>query len=170
VDPDPDQLLADGLAAYAAGDFAAAQAAWQAAAAAGSPAAVDHLRLLAAGDARRQVLLGRMAERENPDARWRLGVAAVERADLPGVRAHWCRAAALDEGLAAELAGLLGCAPDDAGRVLADADDGDVACRLGELCLATGRADAARVWWVLARAAGSAEAAALLERHDPDAP
>ncbi|MEY4226789.1 MAG: hypothetical protein RL190_1546, partial [Actinomycetota bacterium] len=29
---------------------------------------------------------------------------------------------------------------------------------------------AARVWWVLARAAGSAEAAALLERHGPDAP
>ncbi|MFM7246029.1 MAG: hypothetical protein ACKO2Y_00960, partial [Actinomycetota bacterium] len=91
-------------------------------------------------------------------------------AEPPGVREHWCRAAALDAGLAAELAGLLGCAPDDAGRVLAEADDGDVACRLGELCLATGRADAACVWWVLARAAGSAEAAALLERHGPDAP
>ena len=50
---DPDRLLADGLAAYAAGDFAAAQAAWQAAAAAGSQAAADHLQLLAEGDARK---------------------------------------------------------------------------------------------------------------------
>jgi hypothetical protein len=170
VDPDPDALLAAGLAAYAAGDFAAAEAAWRAAADAGSPAAADHLRLLAEGDPRRQALLGRMAERENPDALWRLGVACVERADLPGVRAHWCRAADLDAGLAAELADLLGCAPADASRVLADADDGDVACRLGELCHATGRTDAARVWWVLARAAGSAEAAALIERLGPDAP
>jgi hypothetical protein len=64
---DAERLLADGLAAYAAGDFAAAQAAWEAAA--GSPAAADHLRLLAEGDPRRQVLLGRMAEREHPDAR-----------------------------------------------------------------------------------------------------
>lgn len=165
-----ERLLADGLAAYAAGDFASAQAAWQAAAAAGSQAAADHLQLLAEGDPRRHVLLGRMAERENPDALWRLGVACVERADLPGVREHWCRAADLDADLAAELAGLLGCATDDASRVLADADDGDVACRLGELCVATGRSEAARVWWVLARAAGSAEAAALLERHGPDAP
>lgn len=170
MDADPDQLLADGLAAYAAGDFAGAATAWRAAAERGSVAARDHLQLLAEGDPRRQVLLGRMAERENPDALWRLGVACVERADLAGVREHWCRAAGLDAALAAELAGLLGCDPGDAARILADADDGDVACRLGELCLATGRDEAARVWWLLARDAGSAEAAALLERLGPGAP
>ena len=106
-----DDLMQRGADAYAAGDFAAAQAAWQAAADAGHDGAQDALRLVAHGDARRQVLWGKLAERENANALWSLGVAAVERADLPGVREHWSQAATLDEALAGELAGLLDCDP-----------------------------------------------------------
>ena len=94
---DADELMQRGADAYAAGDFAGAQAAWEAAAAAGHDGALDALRLLAHGDARRQVLWGRMAERDNPSALWSLGIAAVERVDLPAVREHWARAAELDE-------------------------------------------------------------------------
>lgn len=161
---DVEQLMRAGAEAYEAGEFAAAAAAWQEAAELGDPAARDLLQLLANGDQRRQVLWGRMAERDNAGALWSLGVAAVERADLPGVRDSWAQAADLDPALADELAGLLDCPADDAAAVLRAADDGALACRLGELCAATGREETARVWWVLARAAGSDEAAALLDR------
>ena len=161
---DVDDLMQRGADAYAAGDFAAAQDAWQAAADAGHDGAQDALRLVAHGDARRQVLWGKMAERENANAIWSLGVAAVERADLAGVREHWGQAATLDEALAGELAGLLECAPTAAAEALAAMPDGALAFRLGELCLATGRDATALVWWNLAVAAGSPEAEALLER------
>ena len=163
-----DELMQRGADAYAAGDFAAAQAAWQAAADAGHDGARDALRLVAHGDARRQVLWGRLAERENAGALWSLGVAAVERADLPEVREHWGQAVTLDEALAAELAGLLDCEPADAAATLASMADGDLAFRLGELCFGTGRESTALVWWNLAVAAGSPEAEALLERLGSD--
>ncbi len=163
-----DDLMQRGADAYAAGDFAAAQAAWQAAADAGHDGAQDALRLVAHGDARRQVLWGKLAERENANALWSLGVAAVERADLPGVREHWSQAATLDEALAGELAGLLDCDPAVAAATLAGMADGDLAFRLGELCLGTGLESTALVWWNLAVAAGSPEAEALLERLDSE--
>ena len=53
-----DELMQQGADAFAAGDLSAAQAAWEAAAAAGHDGAQDALRLLASGDARRQVLWG----------------------------------------------------------------------------------------------------------------
>jgi tetratricopeptide (TPR) repeat protein len=162
--PDTTELMQRGAAAYEAGDFAAAAAAWEEAAGLGDPAAADLLRLVASGDQRRQVLWGRLAERDNAAALWSLGVAAVERADLPGVREHWGQAVDLDTTLAAELAGLLDCPVEAAAATIREADDGALACRLGELCHATGREDTACVWWVLARDAGSADAAALLER------
>ena len=143
---DVDELMQRGADAYAAGDFAAAQAAWEEAAAAGHDGAHDALRLLAHGDARRQVLWGRMAERDNATALWSLGVAAVERVDLPAVRDSWARAAELDETLAAELAGLLGCAPADAPALLRDVDDAPLRERLAELCEATGRQATAAAW------------------------
>jgi hypothetical protein len=163
-----DDLMQRGADAYAAGDFAAAQAAWQAAADAGHDGAQDALRLVAHGDARRQVLWGKLAERENANALWSLGVAAVERADLPGVREHWSQAATLDEALAGELAGLLDCDPAVAAATLVGMADGDLAFRLGELCLGTGLESTALVWWNLAVAAGSPEAEALLERLDSE--
>jgi hypothetical protein len=46
--------------------------------------------------------------------------------------------------------------------------DGDLAFRLGELCLGTGLESTALVWWNLAVAAGSPEAEALLERLDSE--
>jgi hypothetical protein len=165
---DIDQLMQRGADAYAAGDFATAQEAWQAAADAGHDGAHDALRLLAHGDTRRQVLWGRMAERDNAGALWSLGVAAVERADLPGVRDSWSQAAALDEALAGELAGLLECEPAAAAETLLALDDGPLAYRLGELCFGTGRESTALVWWNLAVAAGSPEAEALLERLGSD--
>ena len=60
-----DELMQRGADAYAAGDFAVAQEAWQAAADAGHDGAYDALRLLAHGDTRRQVLWGKLAERDN---------------------------------------------------------------------------------------------------------
>jgi hypothetical protein len=114
------------------------------------------------------VLWGKLAERENANALWSLGVAAVERADLPGVREHWSQAATLDEALAGELAGLLDCDPAVAAATLAGMADGDLAFRLGELCLGTGLESTALVWWNLAVAAGSPEAEALLERLGSD--
>lgn len=165
---DADDLMQQGADAYAAGDFAAAQTAWEAAASLGHDGANDALRLVAHGDARRQVLWGRMAERDNAGALWSLGVAAVERADLPGVRDSWSQAAELDEALAGELAGLLECEPAAAAEALRALDDGALAYRLGELCFGTGRESTALVWWNLAVAAGSPEAEALLARLGSD--
>ena len=88
-----DELMQRGADAYASGEFAVAQEAWQAAADAGHDGAYDALRLLAHGDTRRHVLWGKLAERDNAGALWSLGVAAVERADLPGVRDSWSQAA-----------------------------------------------------------------------------
>ena len=141
--------MQQGADAYAAGDFAAAQAAWQAAADAGHDGAFDALRLVAHGDQRRQVLWGRLAERDNAAALWSLGVAAVERVDLPAVRTHWAEAAELDPALADELAGLLGCEPADAPTLLREVDDAPLAERLAELCDATGREATARAWRAL---------------------
>jgi hypothetical protein len=165
---DADDLMQRGADAYAAGDFAAAQSAWEAAAALGHDGAIDALRLVAHGDTRRQVLWGKMAERDNANALWSLGVAAVERVDLPGVRDSWSQAAELDEALAGEVAGLLGCDPTEAATTLRSLDDGALAFRLGELCFGTGRESTALVWWNLAVAAGSPEAEALLERLGSD--
>lgn len=145
-----DELMQQGADAYAAGDFAAAQAAWEAAAALGHDGAVDALRLVAHGDARRQVLWGRMAERDNANALWSLGVAAVERVDLPAVRANWAQAADLDPALAEEVAGLLDCPPETAAATLRDVPDAVLAAHLGALCRATGREETARVWLALA--------------------
>ena len=163
-----DELMQRGADAFAAGDLSAAQAAWEAAAAAGHDGAQDALRLLASGDARRQVLWGKLAERDNANAIWSLGVAAVERADLPGVREHWGQAAALDATLAGELSGLLDCEPSAAVTALRELPDGALCFRLGELCLGTGLESTALVWWNLAVAAGSPEAEALLERLGSD--
>lgn len=165
-----DELMQRGADAYAAGEFAVAQEAWQAAADAGHDGAYDALRLLAHGDTRRHVLWGKLAERDNAGALWSLGVAAVERADLVGVRDSWSQAAELDEALASELAGLLECEPVAAAATLRELGEGPLAFRLGELCFGTGREATALVWWNLAVAAGSPEAEALLERLGSDQP
>ena len=165
---DATNLFDRGIAAYEAGDFAAAQTLWEEAADAGDLQARDHLMLLNTGATRRRVLLERMAERDNANALWSLGVAAVEQADLPGVRMHWAQAAELDPALADELAGLLECDSAAAAEQLRTIDDGPLAYRLGELCLSTGLNETALVWWNLAVIAGSAEAEALLERFASD--
>ena len=167
---DATNLFDRGIAAYEAGDFAAAQTLWEEAAAAGDLQARDHLMLLNTGATRRRVLLERMAERDNANALWSLGVAAVEQADLPGVRIHWAQATDLDPALADELAGLLECDPDAAAEQLRTIDDGPLAFRLGELCLSTGLNETALVWWNLAVIAGSPEAEALLERFTDASP
>ena len=159
-----------GIAAYEAGDFAAAQTHWEEAAEAGDLQARDHLMLLNTGATRRRVLLERMAERDNANALWSLGVAAVEQADLPGVRMHWAQAAELDPALADELAGLLECDPAAASERLRTIEDGPLAFRLGELCLSTGLNETALVWWNLAVIAGSPEAEALFERFTDASP
>ena len=167
---DATNLFDRGIAAYEAGDFAAAQTLWEEASEAGDLQARDHLMLLNTGATRRRVLLERMAERDNANALWSLGVAAVEQADLPGVRMHWAQAADLDPALADELAGLLECDPDAAAEQLRTIDDGPLAFRLGELCLSTGLNETALVWWNLAVIAGSPEAEALLERFTDASP
>jgi tetratricopeptide (TPR) repeat protein len=165
---DAPNLFDRGVAAYEAGDFAAAQTHWEQAAAAGDLQARDHLMLLNTGATRRRVLLERMAERANANAIWSLGVAAVEQADLPGVREHWAQAADLDPALADEVAGLLECDPAVAAEQLRTLEAGPLAFRLGELCLSTGLNETALVWWNLAVIAGSAEAEALLKRLTSD--
>ncbi|MEI7438377.1 MAG: hypothetical protein WCK20_01760 [Thermoleophilia bacterium] len=167
---DAPNLFDRGIAAYEAGDFAAAHTLWEEAAEAGDLQARDHLMLLNTGATRRRVLLERMAERDNANALWSLGVAAVEQADLPGVRMHWAQAAELDPALADELAGLLECDPAAASERLRTIEDGPLAFRLGELCLSTGLNETALVWWNLAVIAGSPEAEALLERFTDASP
>lgn len=147
-----------GRLAYARGDFAEAESLWRAAADEGDPRARDHLQIVASGAGRQQAVWERLAERERPQAMWNLGLAAVERGDLAGVRDWWGRAAAGDERIAIELGTVLGCeGPEAAGRIVA-LDDGALAGIIGAVCLAAERTVTARVWWLIAADAGNAAA------------
>ncbi len=154
----PEAQFHVGRVAYEVGDFATAERWWQQAAEAGDPNARDHLALVSSGNTRRHVLWERMAERDNAGALWNLGVAAVERGDLPAVREHWTRAATIDEGCAGQLAGLLMCEQDTAVDRLISTPDAELAFAIGDISYGTGRAETARVWWAIAADAGSAPA------------
>jgi TPR repeat protein len=147
-----------GRIAYEQGAFAEAERWWRAAAEAGDDRARDHLQVVASGAGRQQAVWERLAERDRPQAMWNLGLAAVERGDLAGVRDWWGRAGAADTGIAAELGAILGCAADEATAGLAGLPDGALAGILGALCLAAERPATARVWWVIAADAGNATA------------
>lgn len=147
-----------GRLAYARGAFAEAETSWRAAADGGDPRARDHLQMVASGAGRQQAVWERLAERDRPQAMWNLGLTAVERGDLAGVRDWWGRAADGDERIAQELGGILGCPGAEASARLRDLADGELAGIIGAVCLAAERTVTARVWWVLAAEAGNAAA------------
>ena len=160
-----------GRLAYARGDFATAETLWRTAADEGDPRARDHLQVVTSGAGRQQAVWERLAERERPQAMWNLGLTAVERGDLAGVREWWGRAAIGDERIAAELGTILGCGGPDAAARLAELDDGDLAGIIGAVCLAAERSVTARVWWLIAADAGNATAMhdlAILALRDGD--